>query len=52
MANLIYVLINSNKQGLISSGCGTHPSIGNSNYLEYRVGILQRGHQRLLFMVI
>ncbi|PWC15806.1 type VI secretion system tube protein Hcp [Brenneria roseae subsp. americana] len=41
MANLIYASINGNKQGLISSGCGTHLSIGNK---------YQQGHEDEIFI--
>lgn len=29
MANLIYLTLNGDNQGLISSGCSSQPSIGN-----------------------
>ncbi|WNN50251.1 Hcp family type VI secretion system effector [Siccibacter colletis] len=41
MANLIYLNITGDKQGLISSGCGTEKSIGNK---------WQKGHEDQIFI--
>ena len=41
MANLIYLSITGDKQGLISSGCGTEKSIGNK---------WQKGHEDQTFI--
>lgn len=41
MANIIYLNISGNKQGQISSGCGTEKSIGNK---------WQKGHENEVFV--
>ncbi|RLM17167.1 type VI secretion system protein [Brenneria alni] len=41
MANVIYASINGNKQGLVSSGCGSLLSIGNK---------YQKGHEDQIFI--
>lgn len=46
MANVIYASVIGEKQGLISSGCGTHASIGNKYQSNHRdeIFVLQFDH--------
>lgn len=41
MANIIYLTISENRQGKISSGCGTEKSIGNK---------WQKGHESEIWL--
>lgn len=36
MANLIYMTLTGEKQGLISQGCGTYDSMGNKYQVAHR----------------
>ncbi|OTA19455.1 hypothetical protein Xbed_02309 [Xenorhabdus beddingii] len=48
MANLIYMTVKGKKQGLISQGCGTFDSIGNSYQIGHENEILIYSFQHLM----